>query len=105
MTKPTKKTLEYYDWSSVEKYFIDNEIWDEELSGDVWIELCNIKGIKSGTPFTITDWELKYADGKFAYLVTDFMKDVIPDLLEHFGEPHTEYPDSGILSATFIKSW
>lgn len=105
MNKPTKKTLEYYDWGSVEKYFIDNGIWDEELKRDVWMELCECETIRNGTPFTITDWELKHDNGKFSHLVSDFMKDAIPDLLEHFGEPDEGCLDSGILTATFIATW
>lgn len=105
MNKPTKKTLEYYDWSSVEEYFIENEIWDEELKSDVWIELCDAKDIKNGKPFTITDWELKDDNGKFAYLLSDFMKDLIPDLLEHFGEPDKNCLTPDVLTATFIATW
>jgi len=105
MNKPTKKTLEYYDWSSVEKYFIDNGIWDEKLKDEVWSELCETVDIKNGSPFTITDWDLKHDNGKFADLVSDFMKDLIPELLGHFGEPDKKCLDPDILTATFIASW
>jgi hypothetical protein len=105
MNKPNKQTLEYYDWGSVVKYFIDNEIWDVELKDDFWSELCNSKDIKNETPFTITDWELKHDNGKYSYLVSDCMKDAIPDLLEHFGEPDKNCLDAGILTATFIATW
>jgi len=105
MNKPAKKTLEYYDWEDVEKYLIDNKIWSEELKDEVWSELCETVDIKNGSPFTITDWDLKHDNGKFADLVSDFMKDAIPVLLEHFGEPDKECLDPDILTATFIASW
>ncbi len=105
MNKPTKKTLEYYDWSSVEKYFIENGIWDEKLKDEVWEELCDTVAPQNGTPFTITDWELKHDNGAFAYLVSDFMKGLIPDLLERFGEPDKDSRDPGILKVTFIATW
>lgn len=105
MTKPTKKTLEYYDWGSVEEYFIDNKIWDEELKCDVWTELCKSNDIENGKPFTLTNWELKYDNGKFTHILSDIMKDVIPDLLKHFGEPDKNCLIPGVLTATFIATW
>jgi hypothetical protein len=33
------------------------------------------------------------------------MKGLIPDLLEHFGEPDKDSRDPGILTATFIATW
>jgi hypothetical protein len=33
------------------------------------------------------------------------MKDAIPHLLEHFGEPDKNCLDAGILTATFIATW
>ena len=105
MNKPTKKTLEYYDWSSVEQYFIDNKIWSEDFKDEVWLELCENDSIGNGQPFTITDWELKHDNGRFAYLLSDIMKDAISDLLEHFGEPDKGCLDPGVLTATFIANW
>lgn len=104
MNKPTKKTLKYYDWDSVEKYFIDNEIWDTSFKDDVWSELCDTHDIQNGKPFTITDWEFKHNSGKFMYMLSDIMKDAIPDLLEHFGEPDKGCLDPGVLTATFIAT-
>jgi len=105
MNKPTKKTLEYYDWGSVEQYFIDNEIWSEDFKDELWLELCDCDSLGHGKRFTITDWELKHKNGKFAYTVSDIMKKAIPDLLEHFGEPYKDCLDPGILTATFIADW
>jgi hypothetical protein len=105
MNKPNKQALGYYNWSSVVKYFIDNKIWDEELQNDFWSELCNMTEIYNGSPFTITDWKLKHDNGKYSHLVSDCMKNAIPDLLEHFGEPDEKNVDAGILTATFIATW
>jgi len=105
MNKPTKKTLKYYNWDTVEMYLIENKIWSELFASDAWSELCENLDIRNGTPFTITDWELKHDNGKFSHSVSDVMKDAIPDLLKHFGEPDKNCLDSGILTATFIATW
>lgn len=105
MNKPEKKLLSYYDYDSVKEYLIKNKIWTNGLAVDFWLSLCDADQIKNGTPFTVSDWELKHENGKFSHLVSKRKRKAMESLLAHFGEPDKDCLDSGVLTATFIANW
>jgi hypothetical protein len=105
MNKPEKQNLLYNNYHSVEKYLLDNKIWTNNLADYFWKSLCNEGKIRNGTPFNISDWELKHENGKFSYLVDKKKRIAIESLLAHFGESDKNCLDSNVLTATFIVTW
>jgi fatty acid-binding protein DegV len=67
--------------------------------------LCKNEEIHKESPITITDWELKYDNGKYSRSVDKNQKRFITELLKEFGEPDSNCLTPGVLTMRMIATW
>jgi hypothetical protein len=102
MDKPNKKVLEYYDWHTAVEYLG----WSESKASKVWNHVIeDTCDWMNGLPFTISDWELKHDNGKYAKSWPRYWREAVIKIIEKFGEPDTGCLTEGVKTVTFICSW
>ena len=112
--KPPKEILEYYDWFSAWDYIQEErEISDDyevynpiegELD-DVWHYLIDVHGVSNGMPFTLSNWEVVYDNGRFAGNMCPRWIELLEIILDEFGEIDKQCLTPNTKTANFIASW
>jgi hypothetical protein len=100
--KPEKETIQFYDWHCVCKFLG----WSNEKESKVWNYIIGTNDDNmNGRIFTISNWELVFENGRFSYLVPEWYKLVLTELLDNFGEEDTGTTTPNCKSANFRCNW
>jgi hypothetical protein len=110
MNKPEKQIVEYYDWDDAWEYLCNKYNFKEKFNIDedgasVWNHIVEIYQIYNGKIFTLSNWELVYNNGKFAYSIPEWFKPILTIIIDEFGEIDKECTTPNTKTVNFRSCW